>query len=399
MNIKFSIKCNFKIVTLILFSAFILVSSISCMGRSEPQGWPGGVIVDGDFVTASMDGQLISLDVDSGRQNWEPNLIRVSEDDENKRAIYASPAIYNGIAFLSSYDGKIHAISLSDGNLIASVALDSSFIGGPIIDSDNLFVVSEKGTIYAFNISISKESKVTLQPTWDSFDVADGVWSTPIIDDQLIYITSLDHSIYAIDKKTGELIWDFDTKGAIVSSPVVYENNLMFGSFDGEFYSLDPRTGIKNWMFSGSNNWYWATPIVGYNLNTPLVFAPSLGGHIYAIDVETGSLEWESNVESPIVGTPAIVKDMLVFGSRDETVYVSEISSGITLGTCDIGDRVETPVSVIEDIVFFGARDHSIRALKIKANGNPDEYWDSPYFSDKAKDGKNPNVSDWVPGC
>ena len=93
------------------------------------------------------------------------------------------------------------------------------------------------------------------------------------------------------------------------------------------------------------------------------------------------------------------MNDMLVFGSRGNTIYVSEISSGIILGTCDVGDKIETPISVIDDIVFFGARDHSIRALKIKPNGNPDEYWDSPYFSDKAKDGENPNVVDWVPGC
>ena len=43
--------------------------------------------------------------------------------------------------------------------------------------------------------------------------------------------------------------------------------------------------------------------------------------------------------------------------------------------------------------------DAETRALKIKQNGNPDENWDSPYFSDKAKERKNPYVLDWVPGC
>ncbi|MAU65286.1 MAG: hypothetical protein CL882_04630 [Dehalococcoidia bacterium] len=400
MYIKFSTNQAFKKILLMIAIIVIFFSFVSCMGRSEPQGWAGGRIVDEDFITASMDGQLLSLDINSGKQNWEPNLIRVSEDEDNKRAIYGTPAIYNDIAFVAAYDGKLHAISLIDGSLIDSVTLDSSFIGGPVVYEDKLFLVSEEGILYGYKIVTSKETqKVALEPIWDSVDIAERVWSTPIIDEQIIYITSLDHSIYAVDIDTAELIWEFYTGGAIVASPLIYEDHIMFGSFDGEFYSLDKKTSDLNWAFSDSNNWYWAAPVLGYDADTALVFAPSLGGSIYAIDIETGILKWESTVENAIVGAPAIVNDMLVFGSRGNTLYVSEISSGIILGTCDVGDKIETPISVIDDIVFFGARDHSIRALKIKPNGNPDEYWDSPYFSDKAKDGENPNVLDWVPGC
>ena len=397
MHIEFLDNYRIKIPIIIILGILISFSLTGCMGRAgNPQGWAGGVIVDDNLVTASMDGQLVSLNVDTGKQNWEPHMIRVTDDDDDRRAIYATPAVYNGVAFVASYDGKIHAISLSDGSLIDSVTLDSSFIGGISISEDNLFVVSEVGVLYGYRILVSVETqKVSLEPLWNPILIADGVWSTPLVHGEHIYVTSLDHYIYAIDVVSGEEIWNFDTQGAIVSSPILYQDNLMFGSFDGNFYSLNPDTGKENWIFKGSNHWYWADPVVGYDEETPLVFASSLGGSIYAIQTQTGVQQWESNIESVIVGAPAIVKDMLVFGSRDETVYVSEISSGITLGTCDIGDKVETPITVINDIVFFGARDHSIRALKIKQNGN----WDSPYFSDKAKERKNPYVLDWVPGC
>ena len=401
MNIEFLKNYRIRFTGFLFFGIFILFALTACMGRSSaPQGWAGGVVVDDNFVTASMDGQLVSLNIDTGKQNWEPNMIRVTDDDDDKRAIYATPAVYGGVVFIASYDGKIHAISLSDGDLIDSVTLDSALIGGIFISEDKLFLVSEVGILYGYRILASVETKnVTLEPLWKPILIADGVWSTPVVHGEHIYVTSLDHYIYAIDAISGEEIWSFATQGAIVSSPILYQGNLMFGSFDGNFYSLNPDTGKENWVFRGSNNWYWADPIVGYDGDVPLVFASSLGGNIYALQIQTGIQQWESNIESAIVGAPAIVKDMLVFGSRDDTVYVSEISSGIILGTCDIGDRVETPMTAINDIVFFGARDHSIRALKIKQNGNPDEYWDSPYFSDKAKERKSPYVLDWVPGC
>jgi len=400
MYCKFSKNHITKFSTLALLGIFMLLSLVACSRQSGPQGWAGGVIVDGDFVTASMDGQLVSLDIDTGRQNWDPYMIRVVDDEDKNRAIYGTPAIYDEIGFVASYDGKLHAISLIDGKLIDSVTLGSSFVGGPVIDEDRIFVVSETGTLYGYKILASSDSrKVSLEPIWDPINIAEGVWSAPLIYDERIYVTSLDHSIYAVDAIEGKEIWSFTTQGAIVASPILYQNHLMFGSFDGDFYSLNPKTGKENWTFTGSDDWYWATPVVGYDDDDPLVFAASLGGSIYAIQIMTGINKWESKTEGAIVGSPAVVNDMLVFGSRDETIHVTEISSGISIGSCDIGDRIETPVTIYEDIVFFGARDHSIRALKIKQNGNPDEYWDSPYFSDKAKDEKNPNPIDWVPGC
>ena len=74
-------------------------------------------------------------------------------------------------------------------------------------------------------------------------------------------------------------------------------------------------------------------------------------------------------------------------------------ADSIKIQTSDVDERIETPVLAHENTVYFGARDHSIRALVIKRNGNPDEKWDAPYFSDKAKDDENPNPSDWSPSC
>jgi hypothetical protein len=75
------------------------------------------------------------------------------------------------------------------------------------------------------------------------------------------------------------------------------------------------------------------------------------------------------------------------------------LDSGMILASCDVGEKIESPIIAKEDSVYFSARDHSVRSLLIKQNGNPDEKWDSPYFSDKAKDNEDPTPNDWSPSC
>ena len=69
------------------------------------------------------------------------------------------------------------------------------------------------------------------------------IWSTPSYFEGVVYLTSFDNYIYAIDLIEGTLIWKFESDGAIVSSPVIIGDNLFFGSFGTTFYALDRKTG------------------------------------------------------------------------------------------------------------------------------------------------------------
>jgi len=54
---------------------------------------------------------------------------------------------------------------------------------------------------------------------WE-FETKGAVYSTPLLDEDNVYIGSADHNFYALDKETGEKRWEFPTKGEIHSQPV-----------------------------------------------------------------------------------------------------------------------------------------------------------------------------------
>src|SRR6185503_105528 len=51
-----------------------------------------------------------------------------------------------------------------------------------------------------------------------------GVWSKPLLRDNIIYFTSLDHFLYAADAQTGDLKWKLDLGGALTSTPLYDES-------------------------------------------------------------------------------------------------------------------------------------------------------------------------------
>ncbi len=373
----------------------LLLVALGCTRINSAQGWSGALINDSHLVLTSMDGHIMVLDKQTGRHVWKPDLIRVNEKEENKRASYGIPAASKGIVFVGVYDGKIQAIEEDTGRIVETEVVSDDFeiIGGPLINNDKLFIGSSDGVLRSYSLDFSNQ-QVIFNDDWE-FEVSGEIWSTPVISNGILLITSLDHNIYALKEDTGELIWESSTGGAIAATPVVHNGTVFVGSFDSVFYAFDLSTGEEKWTFEKASNWYWGTPLVDENT----IYVPSLDGKLYALDVNSGKKEWELKTEGAIVGSPAIVDDMIVIGSTDGEILIAETNSGELLGSCDVGKSIESPITSEGSDVYFSVRDHSVRAITIKPNGNPDEKWDAPYFSNLLKDDKSPQPGDWSPDC
>ena len=75
------------------------------------------------------------------------------------------------------------------------------------------------------------------------------VISSPVIVDDMLYVGSEDHTLYAINKDTGKVKWRYKTAGAVHSTPAVSNDEILFLSYDGFFYALDKLDGKLIWKF------------------------------------------------------------------------------------------------------------------------------------------------------
>ena len=84
---------------------------------------------------------------------------------------------------------------------------------------------------------------------------------------------------------------------------------------------------------------------------------------------------------------------MIALPSADGKIMLARRRDGGELDACNIGEEIRTNLVERDGVIYLGARDSSIRALRIKPNGNPDEVW--VHYTDK----DDPVPRDLAPSC
>ena len=85
--------------------------------------------------------------------------------------------------------------------------------------------------------------------------------SGPAVSEGMVYFGIDDGYLYAVDSKSGTVIWKFNTGGAIISSPVVSGGVVYFGSKDNHLYAVDIKNGKEKWKFI-TEHWVVSSPAI-----------------------------------------------------------------------------------------------------------------------------------------
>ena len=345
---------------ILLALPLLLLALLGCAGRiATPEGWSGGV-VDGDTLyIGTRQGDVRALNTENGETRWRFTLLG---EDESLRGVYGTPALYEDTLFVGGYDRVLYALT-TKGELKWQEPVGGHIVGSPIVVDGVVLVGADDGKVYAFE----REDQSS---RW-TFQTGNKVWSSPAVAEGVVYISSLDKNLYALSLEDGSKLWQFATNGAIASTPVYDDGVVYVGSFDGVFYAVNAADGTLRWSFDGANSWYWGEPLV-YGDD---VYAPSLDGKLYALNKRSGKIRWALTTEGPIVGSPAVIFDMIAVGSDDGRLHIVRLSDGNPVDSCNMQTELRSSVVAQDDKVFLGARDKSIRALRIKTDGNPDEEW------------------------
>lgn len=151
----------------------------------------------------------------------------------------------------------------------------------------------------------------------DSTIVPVGGWgrSTPAMEGERAYLASELGHVICVALSNGEVLWQFRASSVIDADLLLVNDYVIVTCNNGFVYALDKSDGTKIWMCLTSG---------------PISHAPSeqdgllyvgtrarnnrtQGGELCCIDSRDGSLLWTYHVNKPIVGSPAVSGDHLVF--------------------------------------------------------------------------------------
>ena len=227
----------------------------------------------------------------TGKQVWEYNPALW---------VQSSVVIRNGVAYIGSDDGWLHAVDARTGKLKWKFAAE-------LPDDPNL----------------QPSTTVDLSITPDGH--RSNVLSTPRFYKNMAYITSIRGVVYGVNADSGEEVWRHFGERAVTDTTVSADGVVYAHSDGAVLRAYDALTGRVLWitktgtsknLWSGSYQTGSAAAIHG-----DTVIVGGRDGDITAYNRRTGQYIWSFRTGLWVQSTPKIYGDVLIVGSNDGWVY------------------------------------------------------------------------------
>jgi outer membrane protein assembly factor BamB len=199
-------------------------------------------------------------------------------------------------------------------------------------------------------------------------------WASPAVDRHLVFETFIGHDCKASDPGSdGEVIaFDADSGrvrwrriiGPTESSPLVAAGVVYVGDWLGRVYALSEVTGRTRWMFHTGGK-VKGSPALAHGR----LYVGSYDGRLYALDARTGAELWATSGQRTLVGagtfysTPAIAYGRAYIGSTDGKVYSFGAETGKLRWSYGTGGYVYASPAVWNRLVLIGSYDRRFYAL------------------------------------
>ncbi|SIR29953.1 Tat (twin-arginine translocation) pathway signal sequence [Haladaptatus litoreus] len=168
----------------------------------------------------------------------------------------------------------------------------------------------------------------------------------PVLCDGTVYVAGNsgdDTRLYAVDAATGEERWSFFVSGGVRTTPTVEDGTLYFASFThSTTYALDTDTGDVQWTFTGD-----CDPL-GHPRDDVLVTAGNAyvvdGNNLWALDADDGGVEWALRPNEFSLYALAVTDDTVYVGLSDGSSCVAD-GNLVALDAASGTERWSTDVS------------------------------------------------------
>ena len=201
----------------------------------------------------------------------------------------------------------------------------------------------------------------TPQLLW-TFSTRAPIESTAAILGQVVYVGSMDSTLYAVELNSGKLKWKYAAHAAIKSSPLVYEGGIFFGDEAGRFHSLNAADGSQRWTFVAEDAIVSSAAASGERL-----FFGSYDQRLYCIDRDTGDEIWRFETEGYVHASCPVVDGTVLVAGCDGLLRVLDTQTGGELGQITLGSYAAASPAVQGSFAYLGTFGDEFVALDLES--------------------------------
>lgn len=298
--------------------------------------------------------------------------------------VFASPVVAGGVVYIASASGKLFALDRETGRERWQFTSRMPIASTPAIDGDTLYFVSSAGSLVALALATG-EPKWTFATEYERRFEAKGLhgygpggqtmpdaWdvytSSPAVAYGKVYFGSGDGHVYAVDARSGVLLWKHAMRDVVHASPAIDNGTVYVGSWGGDFRALDAATGESKWVFQAGEDPALHNQ-VGFQSSAAvvdgIVYVGCRDAHVYALDAKTGRRKWDyPTSKSWVNGTPAVRDGLVYVGTSDTSrVMALDARSGRLRFNFDAQGFVFSSVALAGPLAYVGSHNGKLYAL------------------------------------
>ncbi|PWT91458.1 MAG: hypothetical protein C5B54_05270 [Acidobacteria bacterium] len=216
--------------------------------------------------------------------------------------------------------------------------MDGRIYAPPVVDGENLFIVSEQKSIMCANYHTGKE-------VWRT--IVDGpLLGAPTFSDKYLFVATQDGGVFALNKTNGTQVWKQHFQDRFSASLTKAKDMIFLPSLDGNFYALSQVDGHVIWRHPGGVKY-----IIPAIVQPPYVFVGGWEKKLNCFDMD-GSLKWQYTAGYVIVQPPLIRNNIVFLTAHDNYVYALDLQSGRGLWRFAAGEP--TNLLIINNELVFG---------------------------------------------
>ncbi len=215
-------------------------------------------IVDGRIIFGGYDSKVYCLSLE-GKLLWE---------FLTEGRVHATLAVVEGRALVAGCDAFLRNIDIKTGKELGKVDLGSYTGASPAVIGHACYL----GTFGEQVVAVDWHAE---QPLWyyEHPERKFPYLSSAAVTDKAVYIGGRDKIMRALERATGNTLWEHRTKSRIESSPAVSGKRVYVGGGDGKVIGLGLMSGKVEWQ---------------YDTGAPITASPAIGNGCLVIGNEDG---------------------------------------------------------------------------------------------------------------